>query len=96
MKKLDTTLYKRLAFENEEREAIHYHICQTFISQEQMNLGFCTLGIGSNVLFPFYLFLSLCVYVVHHTRLCSMCYHTVHELGKGLEIETQNDTQTET
>ena len=34
--------------------------------------------------------------VVHHACLRSMRYHTVHEPGKGLEIETHKDTQTKT
>ena len=40
--------------------------------------------------------LCLCTGVGHRGCLRSMRYHTVCELGKGLEIETHKDTQTET
>ena len=34
--------------------------------------------------------------VAHNACLRSMRYHTVHEPGKGLEIETHKDSQRET
>lgn len=33
---------------------------------------------------------------VHHAHLRFMCYHTVREPGKRLEIQTHKDSQTET
>ena len=36
------------------------------------------------------------VAVAHDASLCSVCHHTVCELGKGLEIETHKDSQRRT
>lgn len=37
-----------------------------------------------------------CTFAAHYVCLCSVRHHTVCEPGKGLEIETHKDTETET